>query len=672
MKLSLRIAYIWIKEPDKKPKIFNFGANGNILCREVQDGVYHIETECKGESSYNIFAEDHVNDQEIDVRALIGNNGSGKTNLLHFLADAWDNKISSRMQYIIALINDDMGKYYLIKNVEIDNINEFDSIPDESFPLLILYDNVYAPYHSLDSEVIGDRVRDYTLMNSIKRDHSEINRNLGIRYSFQLRENEAHFFMETYRQLRYYQYAGDELPFQVNELQVSSIPIEYEPVDFLDKSKNIHSWEKDVRNNLSKIALRIKGLNITDEKYLSARFMLGVMFYSIARFVFLNRQDCKNKKELINDFLQKSSKDLFDEEGKVYTTDTCWNMLYRWLCEIRSFGPGMNWEDIIQSFQKIWNYFVEKYGFQFDGHRFRLTREQISEFLDLWEDYTISTFHLGHYFQFAWGMSSGEYTLFTQFSRMYSLSSEINEKENCIFLIDEADITLHPEWQRKYCNWLIDFIRRTFSKCNLQVIIASHSPIFLSDIPRENIIRLDNDGNQVEVKEKTFAANIYNLYKNNYIFNDGYFGCTIGDFAESKLLQIDEVLDILTEYVSLHRKTCYKLRQMNGSIDDPSVIKVITVYKEGLFFTTNRLSALEVQFAESVIDSVRRWKEKTTPEEFLNLLNDVKKGFRHTMKSRIYEYDYIIDAIGENIISDMMRRRLKSVWNWMNDFDEVI
>lgn len=57
-----------------------------------------------------------------------------------------------------------------------------------------------------------------------------------------------------------------------------------------------------------------------------------------------------------------------------------------------------------------------------------------------------------------------------------------------IILLDEPDLQLHPEWQQKFISLLLDLLYAYFPKVKFQIILTTHSPILLSDIPRKNVI----------------------------------------------------------------------------------------------------------------------------------------------------------------------------------------
>lgn len=69
---------------------------------------------------------------------------------------------------------------------------------------------------------------------------------------------------------------------------------------------------------------------------------------------------------------------------------------------------------------------------------------------------------------------------------------------------------------------------------HIQVLIATHSPIILSDIPKQNTVamRRGADGTAIIVEnEETFAANVFSLFKNSFFINEA----GVGEFAFKKL-----------------------------------------------------------------------------------------------------------------------------------------
>lgn len=112
-----------------------------------------------------------------------------------------------------------------------------------------------------------------------------------------------------------------------------------------------------------------------------------------------------------------------------------------------------------------------------------------------------------------------------------------DDLENLIVFFDEAETSLHPEWQRRLVDSMLWFFRRFNMGYKVQVIFASHSPILLTDVPKGNVHFLFAKGRKgrqsavVEKLENTFAANLYDLYQMSYFLENG----PIGEFAKKKI-----------------------------------------------------------------------------------------------------------------------------------------
>ena len=79
-------------------------------------------------------------------------------------------------------------------------------------------------------------------------------------------------------------------------------------------------------------------------------------------------------------------------------------------------------------------------------------------------------------------MSSGERTILR-------ISKDISHLENALVLIDEVDTGLHPHTQQQTMLEL----QRIALRRNLQIIVASHSPVVLDSVPPEGRMFLDRD-----------------------------------------------------------------------------------------------------------------------------------------------------------------------------------
>lgn len=147
-------------------------------------------------------------------------------------------------------------------------------------------------------------------------------------------------------------------------------------------------------------------------------------------------------------------------------------------------------------------------------------------------------------------MSSGERQLLNSLSYIYYHIKNIasNKKEgkrvvgyhhiNLIF--DEAELYYHPEFQRIFVKRLLERlamcnINRTNIR-SINIMIVTHSPFILSDIPESNILYLGaEDGH---IPSKTFGANIYDLLQDSFFLKQD-----IGDVASLKYNELAEIFN---------------------------------------------------------------------------------------------------------------------------------
>lgn len=92
-------------------------------------------------------------------------------------------------------------------------------------------------------------------------------------------------------------------------------------------------------------------------------------------------------------------------------------------------------------------------------------------------------------------ISSGAAALIHQFSSIEIACTKLLKEhpyESLLLLIDEGDAFLHLGWQQKYVSYLDKtsaLLKKKFR--SVQVVLATHSPVLMSDFPRECISILD-------------------------------------------------------------------------------------------------------------------------------------------------------------------------------------
>jgi len=96
------------------------------------------------------------------------------------------------------------------------------------------------------------------------------------------------------------------------------------------------------------------------------------------------------------------------------------------------------------------------------------------------------------------GLSSGEKQLFLR-----ALSLKFLEVNNSIILIDEPEISLHPQWQRK----IIDVYKSIGN--NNQLIIATHSPHVIGNITFHELRVMTKDNNGIKLIDNNNLSETY-------------------------------------------------------------------------------------------------------------------------------------------------------------------
>lgn len=167
-------------------------------------------------------------------------------------------------------------------------------------------------------------------------------------------------------------------------------------------------------------------------------------------------------------------------------------------------------------------------------------------------------------------LSTGEQRLMRFVADLYYCADKLNgNNETNIFLFDEMDLSWHPEWQRKMIYYVYDLFKKiAMSDENknrkFNLIFTTHSPFILSDMPQENVIFLDKGNNITKsVNLKTFGANIHDL------FNCGLFFAsinrhTVGEFALSFINQ-----DILKGIKNLNSDNQKQIENKINLIGEP-------------------------------------------------------------------------------------------------------
>lgn len=142
---------------------------------------------------------------------------------------------------------------------------------------------------------------------------------------------------------------------------------------------------------------------------------------------------------------------------------------------------------------------------------------------------------------------------------------------NVNIVLDEVEICFHPEYQRLFISRLLELIDRLnlTRNCAFNILIVTHSPFILSDVPKRNILYL-KDGRQHndETMINPFAANINDILYQSFFLKGGF----IGEHAKKMINEAVEVLDRKISKLPVSKKTFWtgpRLEQLIKMIGEP-------------------------------------------------------------------------------------------------------
>lgn len=108
-------------------------------------------------------------------------------------------------------------------------------------------------------------------------------------------------------------------------------------------------------------------------------------------------------------------------------------------------------------------------------------------------------------------------------------------------ILDEIELYYHPDMQRQMVKNIRKSLERIKTKGKsgitaINICFLTHSPFILSDIPNENVLRLNSvklNSNSNLAEEETYAANIQDILGNGF-----FMRILIGEFAYDKLIKV--------------------------------------------------------------------------------------------------------------------------------------
>ena len=505
----MELVYLWVEEYKNIQKQgFNFSPRFECKFHDEYDEDGKLKDDCKLE----IKPKEHIENffgENINVTAIVGKNGSGKSTLIEIIRE---------FHFTGILLYRLDNKFYFEANndykIKSNIIIEKMTLNRQNIFTMNFY-NKYEVLENISSAKTIKLYSKYTVKNYFKI-HKVLNKNI------------SDINIPSFLSPQYVHIDFDEEYFKINANNVEL----YARNNRIFR-KFYHIEGKGVLNNVRRYVIFLLSTLFIEYKYKydykDYKYMKSALYdeWDIDSIKYIENliKDINNKFDFsIDEYLEIIDSELLGFKKQL-------NLQYISLQEIEE----SNLDKLIFKYINFFDFdFSDKNG------------------LRSYED-----------------LSSGEKTLFSYFINLFYILHKCEDNYVTV-LIDEPDYTLHPQWQKEFIQLLISFLRINFSEKYISIIVTTHSPFLLSDIPKQNIIFLDKDekGNCTVVdglkeKKQTFGANIHTLLSDSFFMEDGL----MGEFAKAK---IDKAITLLNKD-KLDEKELKYCEQIISIIGEPIV-----------------------------------------------------------------------------------------------------
>lgn len=138
-------------------------------------------------------------------------------------------------------------------------------------------------------------------------------------------------------------------------------------------------------------------------------------------------------------------------------------------------------------------------------------------------------------------LSSGQRAYVNLFSSVWNALADSRDTD-ALVCIDEGDLYLHPQLQVEFIEKLLRVMPHLTHK-QMQIIITTHSPLLVTDLPGQclTVLKKDKRGlTQAMQGEKTFGANLYDIYRNTFQLHNQRTGNLSQDYITSIIRILDQ------------------------------------------------------------------------------------------------------------------------------------
>lgn len=532
----MQLVYFWIEEYGiLKEQGINFNS-GFYFEMKKDNSQYILERKKEKEKKIpgNFFGEGIEN-----ISCIIGENGSGKTTLIRSIINS---KHGLRRHNIVGnylMIFENNGKFYIEKDMKNIKIHTNIKTSEDKYirPKYVYFNTEISktPINYITN------VLDISLVNDIYKSvvRKETNKKEIIEEKITVIGSEILAETERKKQFRRIEFLSEK-----KEI-IEKIPY----IEFKKKLQDIHRKKK--------ISMKLKSeINISyeyNEKDYDIFFnklgkieenIYGNFINILWKYICLNLSRNNITKELKN-FLKEKMKTKENENIFSWIKDNLDIIKEKEFDELSSKGDTGWYEQSLIKLSDI-------YGIERLIESFKNLNKEIEVTNDKEIKITIDMFNKIFYknvniankifdYYLGIGFSNGEEIFLDFFIKLYGIRGTIEangELESVILFLEELESFMHPEWQRKVVDFL-SFLKNNIpwmKNIDVQVILVSHTPFLIGDIPGGNISYF-KEGEIMRNEYETFGGNIYNILKEQFLMESCF-----GEFSKEKIKKVVNLL----------------------------------------------------------------------------------------------------------------------------------
>lgn len=193
-------------------------------------------------------------------------------------------------------------------------------------------------------------------------------------------------------------------------------------------------------------------------------------------------------------------------------------------------------------------------------------------------------------------ISEGEEAFLKFFSSVMQSVEKMPKRDSNVYgtrvlLLDEPDLSMHPEWSRTFLKNLTELLSRVWVKerTAYQIIVSTHSPFMISDVLKENVLcfEREQESRTIQVRPSRYGllSNIHDIMADSFFLNSPFGELGNNIFDKKIICMIKEItslddtrISMISAYISaigdhfvwlqVNALLQNKLQELSGSKED--------------------------------------------------------------------------------------------------------